>query len=122
MTAHNTSLATIMSTMALSQQSRPCSSRITQHRQQTVTPVVASCRSRPAAALQVPCPVHAPFRGAPIRHSLSTASRARSRSGAAGLRVCAEQSYVMIKPDGVQRGLVCDAPPPCCEDSSVHTS
>jgi len=104
MTAHSISLATNMSTMALNQHSRPCSSRITQHRQQTVSPVVASCRSRPAAALQVPCPMHAPFLGAPIR--LSTASRPRARSGAAGLRVCAEQSYVMIKPDGVQRGLV----------------
>ena len=96
----------MMSGTILNQQHRPCSGRITQHRQQPVSPVVASYSKQPAAVLHASCPVHAPFRAATLRHSLSRATRPRSRSGAAGFSVRAEQSYVMIKPDGVQRGLV----------------
>lgn len=66
-----------------------------------LAPSTASC----SASLR---PHHAAFRSAARLPNLKSASRSR----AAGLVVRAEQSYVMIKPDGVQRGLVCVVPSP----------
>lgn len=47
------------------------------------------------------------LRGSPLVHKTRCAhqSRTKARSGA-GISITAEQSYIMIKPDGVQRALV----------------
>ena len=95
----------MMASAMSSLQTVPCARRIMQERQHG-SPAMVTGRSQPTAMLHTDCPVHVPFRAATLRRSLSTASRPRTRFGAAGVSVRAEQSYVMIKPDGVQRGLV----------------
>ena len=97
--------AIMMSSALSGSQTVSRSGQINQQRQHG-RPAVVISRNQPMATLHPTCPVHVPFRAATLHRGLSTASRSRARLGAAGLKVCAEQSYVMIKPDGVQRGLV----------------